>query len=177
MLHAAVFLLHHRHFSEATHRWEVQTCCSCRLSAPEPPGSTAFLRSPTLLGRGKHAAAAAFLLQNRTQVVVHLDCLHARCCRASTPIIYMWHPRVLSLPIISCRRRPEHLSISSLPASSTSNFGFCMTNFGQLRELLFKSWRSSANTSRNSTIQHCCLSNHSRKMLLLIQIFCGTYIT
>ena len=77
-----------------------------------------------------------------------------------------WHPRVLSLPIISCRRRPEHLSISSLPASelpptSDSAWNPC-TNFGQLRELLSKPWRSSANT---------------RKMLLLIQIFCGTYIT
>ena len=119
---------------------------------PAVRGFWDLLGKPRTAGRCKHAAAAACLLQNRTQLGGRTSSLSActmlLCFNADNSycgIPYFFY--VLSLPIISCRRRPKHLSISLLPASSTSNFSFCMkslTNFGQFMELLSKPWRSSA---------------------------------
>ena len=150
-----------------------QTCCSWRLSAPEP-GGAGLLGKPRTAGRCKHAAAAACLLQYRTQLGGRTSSLSActmlLCFNADNSycgIPYFIY--VLLLPIISCR--PKHLSISSLPASSTSNFRLCMkslTNFGQFMELLSKP----GGLQQDLTQQHCCFGNHSTTMQ--IRNFCGT---
>ena len=151
-----------------------QTCCSWRLSAPEPPGGAGLLGKPRTAGRCKHAAAAACLLQYRTQLGGRTSSLSActmlLCFNADNSycgIPYFIY--VLLLPIISCR--PKHLSISLLPASSTSNFRLCMkslTNFGQFMELLSKP----GGLQQDLTQQHCCFGNHSTTMQ--IRNFCGT---
>ena len=141
---------------------------------PAVRGFWDLLGKPRTARRCKHAAAAACLLQNRTQLGGRTSSLSActmlLCFNADNSycgIPYFIY--VLLLPIISCR--PKHLSISSLPASSTSNFRLCMkslTNFGQFMELLSKP----GGLQQDLTQQHCCFGNHSTTMQ--IRNFCGT---